>query len=316
MDVKKYLNKSGMLNVSGGHKLYWEDWGNPKAKVPIFYLHGGPGGNIKLRDTLAFDLTKQRVILFDQRGAGKSKPFASVKNNTTQDLIADIDRLRKHLNVGVISLAGGSWGATLALVYAIGNPEVVQKLLIWSVVLGTKNDVDYVNQGGSQKYHFPDVWKRYSEMVPEIERENTTAYYAKQFEHRDKAVRNRYVNEWVLFESSLMKLDSNIDYAILEEPTDEESQDNLAIAMLETHYFLNNFFLEDNYVTENAKNIKHVPTVIVHGRYDFVAPLSGAFELNEALGENSYLHIVPTNHSRMDAALREVVKAYARSFLD
>lgn len=309
------LNGSGMLKVAGGHRLYFEDWGNKNAKVPIFYLHGGPGGNIKPTDVLAFDLARQRVILFDQRGAGKSRPHASTQNNTTQDLIADIDRLRKHLNIGVISLVGGSWGSTLALCYAIANPEVVQKMVLWGILLGRRVDIDYVNQGLSQQYNFPDVWQRYSEMVPEIERGNTTAYYAKQFEHLDKAVRNRYVSEWVLFESSLMSLDSKIEQHALEQPTEEDSQQNLAIAKLEAHYFLNNFFIDENYILENAKAISHIPLVMIHGRYDFICPLSGAYELQKTIGASSYLHIVPTNHSRGDPTSREVVKAYTRSFL-
>src|SRR3990167_8527034 len=124
------LNGSGMLKVAGGHQLYWEDWGNAKAKVPIIYLHGGPGAGLKDTDKLSFGTLRQRVIFYDQRGAGKSKPFASTISNTTQDLIADIDRPRKHLNIGVISLCGGSWGSTLALCYAIANPEVGQKMLL------------------------------------------------------------------------------------------------------------------------------------------------------------------------------------------
>jgi proline iminopeptidase len=307
--------RSGVLSVGGGHKIYWEDWGNPKAKVPIFFLHGGPGDRIRSTDILAFDLTRQRVILFDQRGAGKSKPYVSTENNTTQDLIADIDKLRKNLNIGVVSLAGGSWGSTLAICYAIANPEVVQKMTLWGIFLGRKTDIEYLNQGKGQQDHFPDVWQRYVEMVPEIERHNTIAYYAKQFDHRDKAVRQRYVNEWALFESSLLSLDNKIDQKIIEQQNQEDFEENLAIAKLEAHYFLNNFFIDDNYIINNAKAIRHIPIILIQGRYDFICPPSAAFELNKALGENSYLHLLPSNHSKGDAVLREVVKAYCRTFL-
>lgn len=301
--------------MGGGHKIYWEDWGNPKAKVPIFYLHGGPGAGIKEKDKLLFDNLRQRVIFFDQRGAGRSRPYAGLANNTTQDLINDIDKLRKHLNIGVISLAGGSWGSFLALAYAIANPEVVQKMVLWGVLLGRKEDVDYVEQGKGLQNHFIDVWKRYIEVVPEIERSNTISYYLKQFEHRDKAVRTRYLKEWVILHSSLLKLDDQADLKRIEVMEDGDEQE-LGLAKLEATYFGNNFFVEDNFVLDNAPKIKQIPTVLVQGRYDFLCPPNAAFELQEKMGDECYLHVIPSGHMRGDAILREVFKAYCRSFFD
>ncbi len=300
--------------MAGGHSIYFEDWGNKHAKVPIFYLHGGPGEGFKDRDKLIFDERSQRVIFFDQRGSGKSKPYASIENNSTQHLLNDIDRLRKHLNIGIINLAGGSWGSTLALNYAIANPEVVQRMVLWGIFLGRQEDIDYLYQGKGQQYNFPDVWQRFADMVPELERNNIAAYYTKQLEHRDHAVRQRYINEWLLYENTLAELDSKVDRKILDSDlTDDPAA--LAFAKLEAHYGANNYFMSENYILENAKAISHIPLVMVHGRYDFVCPPSGAFELRKAMGENSYLNIVPTNHSRGDTTLREVVKAYTRSFL-
>ena len=316
MEPKNYLNGSGMLRVGGGHSIYWEDWGNARAKVPIFFLHGGPGGGFRESDKLSFDPLRQRVIFFDQRGAGKSKLLGTVENNTTQDLISDIDKLRKHLNIGVISLAGGSWGSTLALCYAIANPEVVQRMVIWGIFLAREVDNDYSYKGTGQEQHFPDAWQRFISMVPELERGDPVSYFAKQFEHRDKAVQKRYVTEWGLYDDSVMSIDDQIERKVLEsEPNDEDYEKDLACAKIEAHYFSNKCFIEGNHILKNAKSIRHIPTVIVHGRYDFACSPSGAFELSQLLGDNCYLHIVPSNHSRSDAVLREVVKAYNRSFL-
>ncbi len=314
MEQVNFLNNSGMLKVSGGHHLYWEDWGNKQSKVPIFYLHGGPGEGFKAKDGLMFDPKNQRIIFYDQRGSGKSRPYASLKNNTTQDLVDDIDRIRKHLNIGVIHLAGGSWGSTLALNYATANPEVVQKMLLWGIFLGREEDINYLYQGEGHKFNFPDVWQRYVDMVPQMERSNIAAYYTKQLEHRDPAVRQRYVNEWLLYENSLLEIDSKIERKILESDLKDDPY-ALAFAKLEAHYGANKYFMSENHLLKNAKVLRHIPIILVHGRFDFVCPLSGAFELQKEIGDNSYLHIVPAGHARSDAVYREVVKAYARSFL-
>ena len=311
MEFKKHLNGSGLLKVSGGHLLYWEDWGNPKAKVPIFYLHGGPGAGFKDKDKLFFNPARQRVIFFDQRGSGRSKPFASTKDNATGNLVIDIDRLRKHLKIGVVDLAGGSWGSTLALCYAIANPEVVQKMFLWGIFLSRQIDLDYYFHGEGAKIYFPEVWHRFINMVPVIEQSDAINYYAKQFEHLDSTVRQRYVNEWVLYENSLMNLDDQIAKKILDLEDYDESI--LALAKLEAHFFINQCFIDENYILKNVKLIKHIPIQVVHGRYDFACMPNSAFELKEAIGDSCSLHVVPGGHSRSDPTTREVIKAYLSS---
>lgn len=310
MDLKKYLNKSGHLVVGDGHKIYWEDWGNPKAETPIFFLHGGPGSGFKDKHKLAFDPNKQRVIFHDQRGAGRSTPFASTKNNTTQDLISDINKLRNHLKIGSIYLTGGSWGSALSLAYAIDNPNVVKKMLLSGIYLARKEDNDLIYYGVRQ--HYPDVNDRFMSLVPKAQQNDVIAYYDKQFSSSKLEIREKFVKEWVLYERSLMELDPNIDKFILD--TDEEDKNALAVAKLETHYFLNDCFLAPNHILKNANKIAHISTVLVHGRYDFVCSPSGAFELNEALGDNSHLHVAMGGH-RADPTLREIIKAYSFSFL-
>ena len=176
-----------------------------------------------------------------------------------------------------------------------------------------KVDLDYYYQGVGAKEYFPEVWQRFASMVPEIEQSGMISYYAKQFEHRDEAVRKRYVSEWALFENSLMNLDDQAARKALESKDYDDTA--LALAKLEAHYFTNNCFIDENYVLDNTKAIKHIPTQIVHGRYDFVCMPSGAFELKEALGDSCSLHIVPGGHARSDPTTREVIKAYSRSFL-
>ncbi len=315
MKLRGHTKASGFLSVSGGHKIHWEDWGNPKAKLPIIYLHGGPGSGFHDRQKLFFNPYHHRVIFFDQRGAGKSTPLGSIKDNTTQDLISDIESLRAHHKLTTFSIMGGSWGSTLALAYAIKYPQHVKKMLLWGIFLGRKKDIRYLSQGGG-KSHFPDAWERYVSMVPAHEQDHTDKHYFKEFSHRDIAVRNKYVREWQLYEASLASLDSQPDKIELSLSQEEEMEESYAAAKIEAFYMVNNCFLSENYILKHASKIAHIPSVLVQGRYDFVCPPTGAFELTQALGDNAHLHIVPAGHSSSDTVSREVIKAYCASFLD
>src|SRR3990167_6088525 len=185
--------KKGYLKVGNGHKIYFEDWGNPKA-TPIFFLHGGPGSGISDKYKLLFNIKKHRVIFHDQRGSGKSKPFANIINNTTQDLVSDIEKLANHLKINKFTLIGGSWGSTLSLVYAISNPNRVKRLVIWGIYLARKFETDYVNEG-YPKHTFPEAWQRFISHVPLYSRLNGNSimkYYAKKIRDKNKSVVKKY----------------------------------------------------------------------------------------------------------------------------
>lgn len=304
--------KSGHLWVGGGHQLYFEEWGNPDG-TPIFYLHGGPGGGFNDSNKLLFDPNRHHVIFHDQRGSGRSTPYASTEHNTTQDLIDDINMLAEHLGIDSFILMGGSWGSSLALLYAIANPKRVQKLLVWSIYLVRKFEMDYVNEG-YPKYTFPEAWERFISLVPEQKRTsgNTImAYYAEQIRSKDEKTAKKFANEWTLWEATLIS--KSYDKRKLE--GDILSGDNFSIAMLETHYFLNNCFIPENYILDNLKKIQHIPAFIIHGRFDMCTPPIAARDLAKAYGKNANLQWTNGGHLRSEpenfAAIKATVHAIA-----
>ena len=191
--------KKGYLKVSGGHQLYFEEWGNPDYP-PIFYLHGGPGSNFSDSNKLLFNPKKHHVIFHDKRGCGRSLPHASVQNNTTQDLIEDINRLADYLTIDKFSLAGGSWGSTLALLYTITHPERVKRLLLWSIYLARKFETDYVNEGHA-RYYYPEAWERFISNVPAENRKKGTEimkYFAEKMRSEKQEIAIKYALEWAV----------------------------------------------------------------------------------------------------------------------
>jgi len=297
--------RSGSLDVGDSHKLYWVDWGNKEIKNPIFYLHGGPGGGFDQKNFAIFDPQKHRVIFHDQRGSGRSTPFASTKDNTSQDLVSDISKLKNELGFKSISLYGFSWGSTLALLYAIANPQVIEKMLIGGIYLARKPEVDWYLRGRVAS-HFPEVWGRFSSIVPKDQQNRVSEYYKKIMEGDNESERKRFAKEWMIYESSIMKLDyvpSNVEQDLADFASE-------SLSYLEAHYILNDCFIGDNYILNNATKLKDIKTVIVHGRYDFICMPSAAYDLKEALGDSAILHLVMAGHSRGDTVQREVVKAY------
>ena len=297
--------RSGKLDVGDGHELYWVDWGNKSIENPIFYLHGGPGGGFDAKDFNKFDPNKNRVVFHDQRGSGRSTPFASTANNTSQDLIADITKLRGQLGFEKISLYGTSWGATLSLLYAIEHAEVVEKMLIGGIYLARKTDNDFYLRGQVSS-HFPEAWEKFIGLVPKSERDNIGGYYKNMMNSDDESERKRFAKNWMLYESSILKL----DYVPSSVETNLKDFASESIAYLEAHYILNNCFIEENYILKNIDKLKEIKIVIVQGRYDFICMPSSAFELKNALGENETLHMVMAGHSSSDTVQREVIRAY------
>ncbi|MBI3556851.1 MAG: prolyl aminopeptidase [Deltaproteobacteria bacterium] len=288
------------LSVSGGHQLYYEVHGNARG-LPVLYVHGGPGGGCSKADHRFFDFKKTRVIFFDQRGAGKSRPFASTKNNTTDELVGDINRLLDHLGLERVFLFGGSWGSTLSLVFAIRHPERALGLLLRGIFLGTKAENDYYLKGGIRLY-FPEIWERFLSHVPRKARNNPAAYYQKQMHSRSRAIRQAYAFEWAFYEFSIMKLhttEADTTKAIRSFPFE-------ALSRLEAHYILRNCFLPENYILENAARLAHLPISIVQGRYDMVCPPEAAFRLHEQL-PGSRLHVVTAGHTAREKPIEKML---------
>ncbi len=278
---------SGRLKVSPIHELYYEQCGNPNGK-PVVFLHGGPGGGVSPDYRRYFDPEIYRVVLFDQRGSGKSTPHASLEENTTWHLVADIERLREHLSIRHWQVFGGSWGSTLALAYAETHPDCVRELVLRGIFLCRPKEIKWFYQEGASEI-FPDVWEEYLKVIPENERADMVSAYHRRLTSPDENVRLEAARAWSIWEGSTSKL--FFDPASIEKFADPEFA--LAFARIECHYFMNNsFFTSDNYLIENVGSIRAIPGVIVQGRYDVVCPIRSAWDLHRAWPEAD-LQIVP-----------------------
>src|SRR5690242_10121576 len=280
-------NRTGMLPVSHGHTLYWEESGNPKGK-PAVFVHGGPGGGTEPKQRRFFDPAVYRIVLFDQRGCGKSKPHAELRENTTWDLVADMEKLRAHLDIPRWLVFGGSWGSTLALAYAERHPERVSALVLRGIFLLRKQEIDWFYQRGADAM-FPDAWEDYLAPIPEEERGDLLQAYHRRLTGDDPVVRQAAAKAWSVWEGRTSCLFQNPDL-VARTAGDDFS---LAFARIECHYFVNRGFLErDAQLLEDVGRIRHIPTVIVQGRYDVVCPMESAWDLHSAWPEAA-LRIVP-----------------------
>jgi proline iminopeptidase len=278
---------TGRLKVSPIHEIYYEQCGNPQGK-PVVFLHGGPGGGISIDYRRYFDPKVYRVVLFDQRGSGKSTPHASIEENTTWHLVADIEQLREHVNIKHWQVFGGSWGSTLALAYAETHPDRVRELVLRGIFLCRPKEIRWFYQEGASEI-FPDVWEEYLKVIPENERADMVSAYHRRLMSDDEAVRLQAARAWSIWEGSTSRL--FFDPAMIEKFADPEFA--LAFARIECHYFMNNaFFSSDNYLIENVGRIRPIPAVIVQGRYDVVCPLTSAWDLHRAWPE-AQLNIIP-----------------------
>jgi len=302
---------TGRLKVSPIHELYYEQVGNPKGK-PAVFLHGGPGGGIVTDYRRYFDPEIYRVVLFDQRGSGKSTPHASLEENTTWHLVSDIEQLREHLDIDTWQVFGGSWGSTLALAYAEKHPDRVAQLVLRGIFLCRPKEIRWFYQEGASEI-FPDVWEEYLKVIPEAERADMVSAYYRRLTSEDDAVRLEAARAWSIWEGSTSKL--FFDPRSIEKFGDPEFA--LAFARIECHYFMNNsFFTSDNYLIENVAAIRHIPTVIVQGRYDVVCPITSAWDLHRAWPEAELKIIPDAGHSISEPgiidALVEATDNFAR----
>jgi len=280
---------SGHIRVSDVHQLYYEQCGNPNGK-PVVFLHGGPGAGLDPDYRRFFDPEAYRVILFDQRGAGRSIPHASLDDNTTWHLVEDIEKIREHFGVEQWLVFGGSWGSTLSLAYAETHPERVRGLVLRGIFLCRPQEIRWFyedNHGASAI--FPETWEQYVRIIPEAERGDMIGAYYRRLTSDDEAVRREAAHAWSIWEASALKLLP--DQKVIEEFTEPEMA--IALARIECHYFVNNCFFEtNNYLLEHIDRIRHIPAVIVHGRYDVICPVMNAWDLHRAWPEAS-LRIIP-----------------------
>jgi len=293
---------TGFLKVSELHTIYFEEAGNPKGK-PVVFLHGGPGGGIIANYRRYFNPEKWRIILFDQRGCGQSKPFAELKENTTWDLVSDIEKLRNHLSVAKWAVFGGSWGSTLALSYAIKHPDSVTELFLRGIFLLRKKEIDWFYQDGCSKI-YPDAWEEYVKPIPTEERNDFVQAYYKRLTSEDINVRKAAAKAWSIWEGSTSKLIPDTD--VVARFGEDEFAD--AFARIECHYFTNKgFFTEDNFLLNNVDKIRHIPTVIVQGRYDVVCPAESAWDLHRAFPEAEFYLIPDAGHSLSEKGITDAL---------
>ncbi|WP_371224773.1 prolyl aminopeptidase [Roseovarius sp. 2305UL8-3] len=274
-----------MLDVGDGHTIYVEQSGRVDG-IPVVVLHGGPGGGCSPAMRRYFDPSVYRIVLFDQRGCGRSKPHASVENNTTWHLVADIERIRERFGIDNWIVFGGSWGATLALIYGQTHPDRARHLVLRGVFLMTQAELDWFYGGGAARF-WPETWARFQDLIPEDERGDMIGAYHRRLFSGDKADETRYAKAWSSWENALATVTSS--------GRGGESPPNYAhaFARLENHYFTHGGFLnEDGHILKHIDRLDTVPGTIVQGRYDMICPPQGAYSLAQAWG-NADLRMIP-----------------------
>lgn len=288
---------SGMLDVGDGHSVYFERAGRRGGK-PAVFLHGGPGGGCSVKHRQLFNPGVYDVMLFDQRGCGRSKPYANLDANTTWHLVADIERLRAVMGVEKWQVFGGSWGSTLALAYAEKHPECVSELILRGVYTVTQGELDWYYQFGVSEM-FPEKWERFVAPIPETERSNNISAYRKLLTGPDKAAQLRAAKAWSLWEGETITLMPHAEYS--EAFGDDEFA--IAFARIENHYFYHKCWLEEGQLLRNAHQLRGIPGSIIHGRYDMPCPLRYAWELHKRWTEAEFHLIEGAGHAFSEAGI-------------
>ena len=297
---------TGRLTVDSPHTLYWEACGSAGG-VPVVFLHGGPGGGCLPHHRRYFDPAFWRIVLVDQRGAGRSTPVAEVEGNTTQALVADLERLRAHLHIDRWLVFGGSWGSTLALAYAEAHPERCLGLVLRGIFLARRTEIDWFMHG--MRHVFPEAWRAFSGFLPEAERADLLGNYVRRLVDRDPAVHLPAAHAWDRYEGACSTLLPASDPA----PKFDSDAAALAIARIEAHYFVHGAFLADGALLAGLPRIRHLPCTIVQGRYDIVCPPVTADTLARGWPEAEYIVVPDAGHSvREPGITRELVAAVER----
>lgn len=287
----------GMLRADDIHTLYWEECGNPEG-VPVLFLHGGPGAGATPTHRRFFDPHAWRIIIFDQRGAGRSQPLGETRNNTTELLIQDIELLRRQRGVERWHVFGGSWGSTLALAYAEEHPDRCLGLILYGICLLRKTEVNWFLYG--IRNFFPDAWEIFANFIAPEERHDLLSAYLRIFEGTDEKRKLAAVRAWAHYESrcSVLLPGPDVPHSLADD------RHHTGLAIIEAHYFKNNFFTPDAKLLENVDRIRHIPAVLVQGRYDMVCPIASAHDLHKRWPE-AQLRIIPdAGHSALEPGIR------------
>ncbi len=297
--------KTFTIKVSDLHTIHVEEAGNPQG-LPVIFVHGGPGGGVDAKHRRYFDPKVWRVILFDQRGCGKSTPFGELKENTTFDLVGDMEKIRTTLEIDKWHVFGGSWGSTLSLAYAITHPARVLSMVLRGIFLVRKKEISWFYQYGASMY-YPAEWEEFLEPIPKAERHDLVTAYHKRLNSSDLNEVKTAAKAWSKWEGATSKLKK--DPAMV----NDFSSDHFAYAFarIENHYFFNHaFFDDDEWILNNAKKIRHIPCVIVQGRYDMPCPPVSAYELHKALDKSELFFIEEAGHSASEPGIVDaLVKA-------
>lgn len=297
--------KNDTLQVSATHTLYYEECGNPEGK-PLIFVHGGPGGGCSADDRRFFDPESWRVILLDQRGAGRSTPHASLVDNTTWHLVADMEKLREHLSLESWAVFGGSWGSTLSLAYAQSHPIRVKALILRGIFMLRRKELLWFYQEGASNL-FPDVWEEFLKPIPEVERHDMMSAYYRRLSSDDREVRATAAKAWSVWEGATSKLAPDKSFI------DHYGEDKFAeaFARIESHYFVHGGFFEtEDQLLRDVDKIRHIPATIVQGRYDVVCPMRSAWDLHRAWPEAELVIIGDAGHnSREPGTARALVAA-------
>lgn len=293
-EIRPY--NEGLLALDGRHRMYFEESGNPHG-APVVFLHGGPGAGAAAAHRRFFDPAHYRIVIFDQRGAGRSTPLGEITDNTTPLLVADIEKLRLHLGIERWLVFGGSWGSTLALAYAEEHPERCTGLVLRGIFLCRKSEIDWFLYG--LRNLFPEAWRAFTDPIPEAERGDLLSAYHRRLTDPDPAVHMPAARAWSIYEgscSTLLPSPETVAYFAGDVVA-------LGLARIEAHYFINNIFLPDNALLERVDRIRGIPGIIVQGRYDAVCPIISADDLRRAWPEAEY-HVVPdAGHSAWEPGI-------------
>lgn len=282
------------LQVDSGHTLHVEECGNPLG-TPVLFVHGGPGGGYQPIHRQFFNPDRYRIVLFDQRGCGKSRPHACLTNNTTAHLIEDIEKIRRHLKIDEWLLFGGSWGSTLSLLYAQAYPERVLGLILRGIFLCRPRDIEWFYQKGADRI-YPDYWQDFIIPIDEGKRDDLVAAYHEVLTSDNEIARMRAAEAWSVWEGRT----SNLVTDPLTVNHFGDPFHALAMARIECHYFYHNSFIEENQIIEHMASIKHVPMTIIHGRHDMVCPIEQAFTLHEHAPHAKLIICEASGHSAME----------------
>ena len=291
------------LPVDEQHTLYVEECGSAEG-IPVVFLHGGPGSGCEAWHRQFFDPNRYRIILFDQRGCGRSTPHAELNANTTWDLVADMEKIREHLGIERWAVFGGSWGSTLGLAYAETHPERVTGLILRGIFLSRQRDIDWFNELNTGVNRiFPDYWQDYLAPIPEDERGHMVKAYYQRLTGENEIARMQAAKAWSTWEGRTANLHPK--ESVVAHFTDPHTA--LSVARIEAHYFINGSFLSPNQLLENAHKIAHLPGSIIHGRYDMICPLEQAFALHE-VWQNAEFHIIPAcGHAASEAPIQQAL---------